>query len=90
MSASLFDVHNDKGEMKQELFFSCTSEEIQNSVQYDFFQFVWLVNNTVSFTSEIVYKTNLSSGYFYESNGIHHLGIEVYLRMLHICNANTI
>lgn len=90
MGASLHDVQNDKGEMKQELFFSCTSEEIQNSVQYNFFQFVWLVNNNVSFTSEIVHKNNLSSGYFYERNGIHHLGIEVYLRMLHICNANTI
>lgn len=64
--------------MKQELFFSCTSEEIQDSVQFNFFQFIWLVNGNVSFTSEIVHKSNVSNGYLYESNGIHHLGIEVY------------
>lgn len=78
MSASLRDIQNDKDEMKQELFFSCTSEEIQDSVQFNFFQFIWLVNVNVSFTSEIVHKSNVSNGYFYESNGIHHLGIEVY------------
>lgn len=82
VGVGLQDVQNDKNELKQELFFNCTSEEMQNSVQFEFFQFIWFVNNNVSFTSEIVYKTNLSNGYFYEQNGIHHLGIKVCLRVL--------
>lgn len=82
VSASLRDVQNDKDEMKQELFFNCISEEMQDSFQFNFFQFIWFVNDNVSFTSEIVHKTNLSNGYFYEQNGIDHLGIKVYLRLM--------
>nr|XP_022298863.1 von Willebrand factor D and EGF domain-containing protein-like isoform X2 [Crassostrea virginica] len=77
ISAGLRNVSDEDNEIKQELYFKCTSEEIKSGSQFDFFQFIWSVDGNVSFTSEIVEKGNLSNGYFYEKNGITRLGIKI-------------
>lgn len=79
ISAGLRNVSDEDNEIKQELYFKCTSEEIKSGSQFDFFQFIWSVDGNVSFTSEIVEKGNLSNGYFYEKNGITRLGIKVII-----------
>nr|XP_022298866.1 von Willebrand factor D and EGF domain-containing protein-like isoform X2 [Crassostrea virginica] len=77
ISADLKKEYDEENEIKQRLFFKCTSEEIENGIQFNLFQFMWSVDGNVTFVSEIVDKGNLSKGYFYENNGITKLGIEI-------------